>query len=195
MFTTLLTNSPWPGIVLALAFTLLDLALTIRERALYYVGAQELIAIQGQYRLDRPYQAGAGWRQFWTRRYTLLLAGTAAGVGAGWYIFTRMNNLPEVYLFTVGGLVLFEFVENVRLVRFINLYRYALRKSGLRGHLEVQSWVTNNLFVIDQYAFALIFLLAFLASGEWFFLGGTASCFVFGHQLRDFVVSRRLRKV
>lgn len=188
MFETLFTTSPWLALALAMVVTGLDLALTIIERAQYHGGAKDVILIEGaRFRLERPYQPGAGWGQFWGRRYTLYLIGTAAAVVFAWFLFHRWNNLPQVFVFGMGGLLLYELVEISRLLYAVNLLRYARLKRGVKGKVEVAAWVPLNLSVVDEYTFGLVYLLAFLASGSWFFLGGAATCFILGHGLRDYV--------
>lgn len=193
MLGSWLSTSPWPALVIGLLITGADLALTTAAASLYYGGAREIISLPGQYAMQKPYNPQGGWRQFWTRRYTLFLIGTAIAIPAAWFVFTRMNRLDWVWEFAIGGLVLFELAECLRLLKVVTLFRLARRGTGIVGRLEAQKWASMNLFVVDQYGLALVFLLAFAATGSVFFFGGAATCFLLGHRVRDWVAVRQTK--
>jgi hypothetical protein len=181
----LLVVSPWFALAAGLVLYALDIFLTLSERYQYHAGAKDVLEFRERYTLRRPFQPGGGVRQFWDMRFALFLAGGAGGILLTWWVFTRKNDLPQVFIFAVGGLLLYEIAECIRLTRSVTLLRLAREHKGLEGSLKIDSWVTGNLYVIDLYGIALVALLAFLLSGSLFFLGGAVSSFVFGHQVRD----------
>lgn len=181
----LFTGSIWFSLVLAVALAVIDAALSLAERYYYHSGAKYRIKVEDEYPLDKPYHAARGVRQFFNRRYVLFVLGTALGVPAAWWIFTRANPRPDVFVAAMGGLLLLETAECVRLARVVTLYRLALRGEGFDGQVSVPRWLPINLMVVDLYGFALLYLLIYLLTGSLFFLGGAGSCFVRAHAARD----------
>lgn len=191
MIDSLLTSSVWFPLGAALLLHALDAWLSMVERYNYHSGARLVIFMPEQYPLEKLFRPAAGIIQFWDRRTTLFLIGVALVVPLSYYVFVIRESAPWVFVFLMGGLLLYEVAECMRLGRMLTLFRAARDRQGVEGYLSVPRWLTANLFVIDLYSFGLLYLLFFFGTGSMFFLGGAAACFIRAHATRDFAVFSR----
>ena len=65
-------------------------------------------------------------------------------------------------------------------------------KKGLRGRIEYPRWLSLRLSAVEILGFAVLFLVAFLISGSWFFIGGAISCLLTGVKHRDWAAKADL---
>jgi len=187
----LLTQSIWVPLAAALLLHGLDVWLSLRERALYHAGARNTIFFPEQYTLSRLYKPTATLSQFWEWRYALFLVGVVISVPLAYSLFVIQRNSGWVFVFLMGGLLLYEAAECIRLGRMVTLFRAVRERQGIEGYLSIPRWLTANLFVVDLYGFGLLYAVLYLASGSLFFLGGAAACFIRAHSLRDWAIFTR----
>ncbi len=195
MLDSIFSDTPWFTLSVAAVLYLIDVVLTLRERYLYFSGARDVIAMPELYPLNRPFDNAKGWKQLFDRRYVLYVVGMLVGVPLAWWVLVKQYNQPTFFLFGAGGLLLLELNEVIRLVGFNALHSAAKKQEGIQGSVEVTRFLFSNLYAIDMYGYALIYLLAFLYSGSLFFLGGAALSVTRGHAFRDFsIYSKWLKK-
>jgi hypothetical protein len=111
-----------------------------------------------------------------------------AAVWAAWYLLVQRYNLPEVFAFMLGGLILFEMASMIRQLRFVILFSYIKKGKGMRGKAEVSRRLSGILWFNELYGFAGLYFFGFLLTGSWFFLGGAFTCLVTARRQRDWAV-------
>jgi hypothetical protein len=85
----------------------------------------------------------------------------------------------------MGGLVLVHAAASMRRLRNIVLFHHAISAKGLSGKIEYSKRTVHTLSFVELFGFAVLYLLMFLVSGSWFFLGGALVCLVAGNRHRD----------
>lgn len=191
MIDTLLTSSVWFPLAAAVLLHALDTWLSMVERFNYHSGARHVVFMPEQYPLEKLFKPAGGIFQFWDRRAALFIAGVAVVVPLSYYIFIVRERSAWVFVFLMGGLLLYEVAECIRLGRMATLFRAARERQGVEGYITIPRWLTANLIVIDLYGFGLLYMLLFFGTGSMFFLGGAAACFIRAHATRDFAVFSR----
>jgi hypothetical protein len=109
-------------------------------------------------------------------------------IWVGWIGLMRQLNRPDIFLFMLGGLVLYLLADGLIEFRRVMLFRSAQRGEGIRGQVifsKRQVWMQN---ILELYGFVILYLLIFLMGGGWFFLGGAVTCFISSRRQRDWVL-------
>ena len=86
----------------------------------------------------------------------------------------RQLNRPDIFLFMLGGLVLYLLADGLIEFRRVMLFRSAQRGEGIRGQVifsQRQVWMQN---ILELNGFVVLYLFIFLIGGGWFFLRRSA---------------------
>jgi hypothetical protein len=93
-----------------------------------------------------------------------------------WWLSVSLWLVPPFFLLGFGAYVLVELVVHMRHLRNIVLFR-ALRTPGAaEGHVRYARWVTDRVHLVDLGAFAVLFGVCYVLSGQILFIGGLLAC-------------------
>jgi hypothetical protein len=188
MVTQSLNDNVWISIVLGLFVYLVDYYLTQYEVYLYHTYAREYLVYKGRYEgsnvLKRVKEKK--WLPSVSLMVTLLIL--SIGIYAGWFALVRQLNLPEVFSFLMGGLILFRVARSLSHFRYISLYKFAQVEGEFEGRVEYSERITFTLPYMELYGFTILFTLLFLIHGGWFLPGGILTCFLAARHHRDWVL-------
>ena len=106
-------------------------------------------------------------------------------VFAVWVICYQQINRPDLFTFLMGGLVLLEAAAGMRHFRNVIFFHYARQPGTVTGEIEYSRRLVHTQYFFELYGFAALYMLMFLVSGGWFFLGGAVACFVSAQRRRD----------
>ena len=87
-------------------FYVADYYLTIYAARLYQSTAGEHFSVQGSYELTPFYQRDVNALKLISARFVAMLALSWVLIGAIWFLSVRLVEIPELYPFTLGGLIL-----------------------------------------------------------------------------------------
>ncbi len=191
MVEALLVRNVWISLAACLVFYLVDDYLGMYETALYKTLGGETLVLEGRYERASSLLDDNKRPRLVSVRLAGILAALTAGVLALWWLFTYRYNRPEVFLFCLGGLLLVEAASLIQSIRAITVFRYIRDQGGVKGKIELPRKLVVSLAYVEMYAFTGLYLLAFIVSGSWFFLGGTLTSFVMAQQRRDYALLQR----
>jgi hypothetical protein len=101
----------------------------------------------------------------------------------GWVVAVHILNLPQLFSFMLGTLILLEAAVHLRHLRNIVLFRWIVTgEAGLTGQIQYPRPLSLKLSAVELFGFGVFFLASFFLTGSWFFLGGTLSCLVTGQK-------------
>ncbi len=184
----LFVNNVWPTLALGVIAYTAGYFLGVLEIYLYQIGANEHIVFEGGYELAPQFLESIARRRFLTPRFLIALPILAVAIWAVWDIVVQQYKRPEVFLFLLGGLALLEAAVSIQYLRNIVLFQHARNSAGVRGQVEYSKRLVHTLFFIELYSFAGLYLLMFLWTGSWFFMGGSLACFVTASRRRDWTL-------
>lgn len=172
------------NIVLAILFWAIvytsDYFCTIYAARLYLEGANQHFGFGGSLELSPYYQKDIDHLKTISPRFVLMLILTSAIVLGIWMLSVPILNLPGLFSFMLGALVLMEAAIHVRHFRNIFLFRNARQGNGIAGKIEYERWLVLQSSAVEFLGFAIIYLFALFVSGSWFFAGGAAGCLSVG---------------
>lgn len=173
--------------LLGAIFFVFDAFLTFQASYLYHAGAKDHIVYEGLYDPPEVYGKPAQQRLL-SPIFLLKLGFLCLMLIGGWIVLVRRLNRPEVFLFLLGGLFLYQLAVILIGFRRVMLFRSAARSEGIRGQVvysQRQVWMQT---ILELYGFVVLYLLVFLVAGGWFFLGGVLTCFISSRRQRDWVL-------
>jgi hypothetical protein len=177
MIEQILLQYFWVGTLLAAVLYTTDHILSVWEIALYNRGGKDLIQIEGYDRLVAKYLKPDGSIRWLHSRLIGILAVILVGLPSAWWALTGRMDLPQVFLLLLGGICLSACMDIITELRMTAILRYGM-KGELDGELKVTRGMMMTLSYITLYGFALLFLILFLVTGDWFVLGGLLVCFL-----------------
>ena len=173
MLDTFLGENIWPGIIVWSLLYISDYYLTIYGARLYQNHARRYIVFEGSYELTPYFQADINALRRLSPRFIWSLSMTWLALSLVWLLGVWFFQVPETFSLVIGALILVEAVVHIRHIRNIVLFRLTRQDDGgLTGKIEYARWVTLRLSSVEMLSFAALFLLIFLVTGSWFFLGG-----------------------
>src|SRR5688572_494968 len=182
MLEQLLTDNLWlASLVWALSYYS-DFALTLRSARLYHAKAREHLNFGGSFELTPAYQADVDQLRRSSPRFWLALLLSMLGLGLVWVLSLVMLELPALFTFLIGALLLRQAAVHMRHARNLVLFRAARDTGDLTGHLAYARPLVYKLSAAEFAAFGVLFLLLSAVAGSWFLLGGAISCAVTGLQ-------------
>jgi hypothetical protein len=178
MLEQVLLNNLWLDILIWIALYISDYQLTIVSARLYQTVGREFLSLEGSFELTPFYERDVDALRRVSPRFLAMLTLQCLAIFLMWTFTTQWSDDPALFSFVLGALFLLEVVVHVRHVRNLVTFHYARRIGSLKGRLERARWFVLRLSAVDLAGYALLFLLVFLLTGSWFFLGGTTSCLV-----------------
>jgi hypothetical protein len=185
-----LVENAWFALAVGVAWYAVGYVLYVYEAYLYHAGAKNYVVFQGSYELTPALQGAVVKRRFLDGRFVAILLVLGVGILAAWAVIVQRFDRPDIFSFLMGGLLLLEAAVGMRRFRNIVFFRHAQSAESPRGKIEYSRRFVLTQYVFELYAFVALYLLIFLVSGGWFFLGGALTCFVASRRLRDWVMVR-----
>lgn len=192
MGASLLAENVWLAVAVCELFFILDMLAADAETRLYHQAAKPYLTIESIYDDDAT-SSGQRPEGLFTWRALVLLALLGAGVYAIWRVGARLHQ-PIIYAVLIGGLVLYKAANLVRRWRMISFFRCLRKEGGIQGSPSVSRQLVLTAHFNDLYSFSALYLLIFLLTGEWFFLGGSFTCLTAGRRWRDYTVMSKYFK-
>jgi hypothetical protein len=184
----MLVDNVWIAIALAVMSYAVGYYLALYEAHLYYTGAKNYISLEGFGELAPALEEAASRGLHVTTRFLVEVVVLTLAVFALWTVCFQEIKRPDLFYFLIGGLVLLEAAVSMRYLRNVVIFRYAREGEGIRGKIEYSRRLVHTLSFLELYGFAALYVLMFMVSGGWFFLGGALACFVSGRRRRDWTM-------
>lgn len=137
---------------------------------------------EGSFELTPAFQDDVDRLRYVSPRFLRALLVSCVGIVIVWWLSVQFVNLPAMYSFLVGALVLREAAIHVRHARNVASFKQVKSGDGLKGKLEYSRWFILKTSAVELFSFAALFLFLFLVTGSWFCLGGAVACGVTGRQ-------------
>ena len=176
-----LAQNLWPGPLIWTILYISDYYCTIAAAQMARQGVDNHIGLEKGYELTPYYQADIARLKKVSWRFLLQLALSNVSLCAMWYM-CPLAQIPQMYEFFLGALVLSELTIHERHLRNISSYLYYRRSHGLRGKISITHWLGLRLSSLDLLAFGVIWILLFAVTFRWFFAGGAFKCLVTAYQ-------------
>ncbi len=182
MIRDLLTDTPWPLLLIWGLAYLADYYATIYIARLMRGRLQEYIHFEGSLELTPIFQKDVDalrwfsptFLQRWLISFPLLIL--------IWWLPTTYLDMPEIFYVVIGGLLLRTAVILLRHSRNFALAYLCRTVGSLRGRLEYSRWLTLRLSAVELFGFGAFFGLTAIAMESWFFLGGALVCALTGYK-------------
>jgi hypothetical protein len=153
-----------------------DYYFTLLAAKLYQSRVKERLVFEGSFELTPYFQDDINKLRLVSRRFILALLLSSVGLYIVWLYCVSWNDVPAVYAFTLGCLVLRELAIHIRHMRNISLFRVAVGPGGLKGNIEYPRWIILRQSGVELLGFAGLLLFLSAVTGSWFVLGGTFGC-------------------
>ncbi len=190
MLENLIPNNIALDVVILIAVYAASYYLTLYRDAVYHSGADKYIEFESAYDLMPMLQSDVDKHRLFSPLFTGVIVGLGIATVALWWFFVVESHRPEFFSLVFGGLVLLEVADIIREVRLIELFRHA-RAGRLAGRIEYPPRIRRAVSAVESYSFAALYLVTFLVTGSWFFLGGALVGVVAGRRQRDYAVISR----
>lgn len=194
MLETFLTENPWAALAVWAAIYLSDYYLTIYSAHLYQAHVKQYFEIEGSYELTPQFQEDIDKGRKLSPRFLVALVISVIVMALVWFVTVRLFYYPQAFAFLFGGLFLREAMVHLR--HFDNILRFrAMRdRGGIEGHIRQARWLTYQISAIQILTFSGFYLLLFLLTRSFLFLGGAFATFATGIQHRGFAKQHRQQK-
>ena len=159
-----------------------DYYLTIYAARLYRTAAQGHFNVQGSYELTPYYQKDVNALKLVSARFVAMLMLSWILISIVWFLSVKVALFPELYLLTLGGLILREAAVHLRHVRNIATFHLSRRPNAVEWTINYSRPFSLRLSAVELFAFAVFCLLLSLVVGSWFVLGGALACGVLAVQ-------------
>lgn len=185
----LITSSPAPAIVAFIALVLSDHYLTLHGARLYRRGANQIIVLDGSYELNPRFASDVDQLRKISPRFIGLIALYSVVIWGLWLLTVRMLEVPLVFEFAVGAILLVQGPIHVRHVRNVLVFAHATERGGVTGRIEYSRQFSYTASAVELLSFSVLYLIVALLASSWLIAGGALACAVqaFGH----FQASRR----
>ncbi len=190
MLGNLLVDNVWFTMAFWSALYVSDYSLTLWASRLYQADAKEHVVLKGSLEITPYFQEDVDESKTMSIRFIRALIFTVLAISLAWLLTVRLANLPQVFSVLMGSLILLEATAHIRHVRNIVFLRTLKNMHSMKGTIEYPRWLSLKLSSVEIIGFAALFLFVFLISGDWFFIGGVASCLLTGLKHLDW--SRRI---
>lgn len=177
---SLLVDSVWFSLALWSGLYVSDYVLTLWAARLYRAGAKSHVVLKGSLEITPYFQQDIDALKPVSSRFIRALLFSGLAIALAWLLAVRLAGLPQAFSFLVGALILLETTAHIRHVRNIVFLKTLRDMHALKGQIEYPRWLSLKLSSVEILGFAALFLLVFAVTGDWFFLGGVASCLLTG---------------
>ena len=192
MLGVVLVENVWVAISVWTAVYISDYFLSIWAARLYREGAREHVTFTGSLEITPQFQEDINALKTVSLRFLRALVFSIIVIAVAWVVSVRWVARPQAFLILMGSLICLEATAHIRHVRNIAFMKTLVGKKGLRGRIEYPRWLSLRLSAVEILGFAVLFLVAFLISGSWFFIGGAISCLLTGVKHRDWAAKADL---
>jgi hypothetical protein len=176
MLQELFFVTPWIAIALWVTLYVADYYLTIWGARLYVLHANQYFVFSGSYELNPVFQKDVDGLRHFSPRFLALLVGTSVFIALSWFLSLGSPDTYGFFDLVYGMLVLLELPVILRHLRNIQLF-YSIRQPGqIRGQVVYSRPLMLRQSSVELFGFGLLYLLAALAVGGLFFVGGAVSC-------------------
>jgi hypothetical protein len=182
---TILVENVWFAIAIWTAVYFSDYFLSIWAANLYRKGASDHVMFTGSLEITPQFQEDINARRKLSLRFLRALIFSVVTISAAWLVCVRWLDIPRAFAILMGALICLEATAHIRHIRNIAFMKSLTTNRGLKGRVEYPRWLSLKLSSVEVLGFAVLFLLAFLLSGSWFFIGGALSCLLTGLKHRD----------
>jgi hypothetical protein len=152
-----------------------DYYLTLWGARLYQSKARAFVEL-GSYEMEPIFQKDIDALRKVSPRFLGYLLFSSAGLLLIWWMSLRWVDTPAFYLLVVGAYFLVELMIHMRHVRNIVLFRALGVPGAIEGHVRYARWVTEQTHVVELGAFAALFAICYVVSGQIMFAGGVLGC-------------------
>lgn len=175
MIDSLLIEHPWFAVAIWAVLYVSDYYLTLWGARLYHTGARAFIDL-GSYEMEAIFQKDIDGLRRVSPSFIRYLLLSSALLLLVWWISLRWAQVPAFYIVTVGAYLLVELMIHMRHLRNIVFFRSLGVPGAAEGHLRYARWVTERVHTLDLSAFAVLFAICYVVSGEILFVGGVLGC-------------------
>ncbi len=188
----ILVENVWVAISVWTAIYISDYFLSVWAAKLYKEGASEHVTFTGSLEITPQFQEDINALKTLSLRFLRALVFSIVIIAVAWVISVRWVGIPHAFSLLMGALICLEATAHIRHVRNIAFMKILVSKQGLKGRIEYPRWLSLRLSAVEILGFAVLFLVAFLVSGNWFFIGGALSCLLTGLKHRDWAAKADL---
>lgn len=153
-----------------------DYYLSIFASRLYQSGVDQVISYEGGIELTPQFRDDVAQARIFSPRWLRALFLVEAILVILWFLAVRMMGQPLLFGIPVAGLFLVEAAIHSRHLRVLALYWRITRGQGPDGRIEYPHWLSLEQSALEFLAFALIFALVSILTGDLSILGGTLTC-------------------
>lgn len=173
-----LIGSPYPGMVLWFILYTSDYYMTlVTARGYKEMG---IFVHEKSFELTPQYQKDIDGQARFSKLHITYLLGYTIIIFVLWHLGNRVVELPFLYSFLIGALLLLEVVAHMRHLRnWYQLYIYR-REGGLSGQVTFAERFSYLNSAFDFYVHAVLFGLYGMLTFSPFFFGGALICIVNG---------------
>ena len=180
MLGNLLITNVWFALALWVGIYISDYLLTVWAARLYRAGANQHLVVDGSLEITPYFQEDVDAARPISARFVRALAFSVLAISLAWILTVEWGSLPEAFSVLIGALVFLEATAHIRHIRNIVLLRNLRASGSLTGTIQYPRWLSLRISSVEVFGFAVLFLVAFLVSGSWFFVGGAGSCLLTG---------------
>lgn len=177
MIEQILLQYIWVGPLLAILLYTAEHLISIWGIILYDRGGKNLVQIEGYDRLTKNYLKPDGSIRWLHSRLIGIILVIIVGLPTAWWMLTVTQDLPQVFLLLLGGICITACIDIITELRMTAFLHYGMR-GGLDGELRITRPMMMTLSYITFLGFAILFLILFLVTLNWFILGGLLVCFL-----------------
>jgi hypothetical protein len=172
----------WVVLILWLLIYSADYYLTLYSAHLYETHLKNYVVFEGSFELTPHLQRDIDTLRRVSPRFLRALITSLLLIGWLWFLTLILFDVPAIFDFAIGGLLLREVAILLRHSRNISLALLTRTGTGLSGKIEYRRPLILKLSALELSSFTALFLLIALAWNSSFFLGGSIVCLFTGLQ-------------
>ncbi len=155
-----------------------DYYLTIYTSQKITVGMAQHLEFERSFELNPLYEGDVNQLRWVSPRFFLMWLVTSVFLLLAWWM-TRLIQLPELFNFLAGELILLELAIQLRHLRNLALIK-SYQPGALTGHLRYAYWFGLRLSAWEMFSMSVFYLILAILLGSWFFGGGSVGCLMLG---------------
>lgn len=176
--SNLVVSNPIVGIAaLVLAFSA-DYYQTLRAARIYSAGVQDTISFEGSYELNPAFVDDIDQLRRFSPRFVIVLLAYIVFVLSIWFIAVRLFDLPQLYAFALGAVLLIQSPVQIRHARNVFVFQRARDQDGISGHINYTRRFSYRASAVEFVAFSALYLILALLASSWLLAGGAFGCAV-----------------
>jgi len=177
-----LTGNLWISMTAWAVMYVLDYYLTVAGAALAAGGADRHVVFEKGYELTPYFQRDVSLLRRLSPRFLTMLLLSCLIMGGLWFLFVRLENARPVFELVLGLYLLVELVIFIRHMSNLCLFRHLKASEGVEGSIRYARWLSLKLSAGQFLTYAGCFIMLWLLTGRWFFVGGVLGCLFVGLQ-------------